>query len=52
VATVEPVVVQYYDGPVIDRFIQIIDTTSGNRVVTAIEILSPWNKAQGLLARM
>lgn len=49
VATVEPVTVKYYNGPVVDRFIQIIDVTSGNRVVTAIEILSPWNKAPGRL---
>jgi hypothetical protein len=33
----------------VDRFIQIIDVTNGNRVVTAIEILSPWNKSPGRL---
>lgn len=49
VATVEPIMVQYYNGPAVDRFIQIIDVTSGNRVVTAIEILSPWNKSPGRL---
>ena len=37
------------DAPTVDRFLQIIDRTSGNRVVTAIEILSPWNKGPGRL---
>jgi hypothetical protein len=49
VATVDPISVQLCDGPALDRFVQIIDTTSGNRVVTAIEILSPWNKGPGKL---
>lgn len=31
------------------RVVQIIDTTSGNRVVSVIEILSPWNKEAGRL---
>jgi hypothetical protein len=31
----------------VDRWVQIIDTGAGNRVVTAIEILSPSNKAVG-----
>ena len=30
-----------------DRWVQIIDTTAGNRVITAIEILSPANKDAG-----
>jgi hypothetical protein len=46
-ATVEPILVQYHQGPEVDRFIQIIDRTSGNRVVTVVEILSPWNKGSG-----
>jgi hypothetical protein len=50
-ATVEPCLVEYHEGPQLDRFIQIIDTTSGNRVVTAIEVLSPWNKGPGRLNR-
>jgi hypothetical protein len=37
------------DVPVIDRFLRIIDSTNGNRVVTAIEALSPWNKLPGKL---
>lgn len=49
VAPLEPLKIRYYNGPVIDRFIHIIDVTSGNRVITAIEILSPWNKAPGRL---
>lgn len=35
----------------IDRWLQIIDVASGNRVVTAIEVFSPWNKAPGRLNR-
>lgn len=48
-ATVEPVLIRRI--PVIqrNRWVQIIDTTDGNRVVTAIEILSPGNKLSGLL---
>ena len=49
VATVDPVLVRYHPVPVVDRFVQIIDRTSGNRVVTVIEILSPWNKGPGRL---
>jgi len=49
VATVEPYLVEFHEGPEFDRFIQILDTTSGNRVVTAIEVLSPWNKGPGRL---
>jgi hypothetical protein len=30
-----------------DRWVQIIDTAGGNKVITAIEILSPSNKAAG-----
>jgi hypothetical protein len=48
-STVEPCLVELYQGPEFDRFIQILDTTSGNRVVTAIEVLSPWNKGPGRL---
>lgn len=48
-ATIEPVRIGFYEGPVLDRFIHIIDRTSGNRVITAIEVLSPWNKGPGRL---
>ncbi len=45
----ESILVELRDSPAIDRFVQIIDTTHGNRVVTAIEVLSPWNKERGRL---
>ncbi len=48
-ATIEPVAITLEQPELFDRFVQIIDTTSGNRVVTAIEILSPWNKLPGRL---
>jgi hypothetical protein len=51
VATVEPIFIRRQPAPIFDRFVQIIDVTSGNRVVTAIEVLSPWNKAAGRLNR-
>jgi hypothetical protein len=47
--SIEPVVVAFHDDPILERWVQIIDTTSGQRVVTAIEVLSPWNKAPGRL---
>jgi hypothetical protein len=43
----EPYIIETYRGPIIDRFVKIIDARSGNRLVTAIEVLSPWNKAPG-----
>ncbi len=45
------VVVDYVAEPDVDRWLQIIDTTAGNRVVTAIEILGPCNKAAGPVNR-
>ena len=48
-AVLEPVLIDIYGGPQVDRFVQIIDVTSGNGVVTAIEVLSPWNKGAGRL---
>lgn len=45
----EPFVVEFLDGPQVDRFIKIIDVKNGNRLVTAIELLSPWNKGSGRL---
>jgi hypothetical protein len=44
---IEPVVIAFQDEPVVDRWVQIVDAASGRRVVTAIEILSPWHKAPG-----
>jgi hypothetical protein len=51
VATVEPIIIRRQAGPEVDRWVQIVDVSSGNRVITAIEILSPWNKAAGRLNR-
>lgn len=48
---VEPVIVEKLRPLRVDCWVQIIDTTSGSRVVTAIEILSPWNKQAGTLNR-
>jgi hypothetical protein len=45
----EPYIIEHLDGPQIDRFVRIIDVANGNRLVTAIEVLSPWNKAAGRL---
>src|SRR5438046_150775 len=44
--------VNNFEGPTFDRFIQIIDTSAGNRVITAIEILSRWNKGPGRLNKV
>jgi hypothetical protein len=44
VAIAEPVVVPVPDEPQTIRHIEIVDGSSGNRVVTAIELLSPANK--------
>jgi hypothetical protein len=49
VAVPEPIYIDRFVGPVVDRWVQIIDSTSGNRVITAIEVLSPWNKTPGRL---
>lgn len=49
--TVEPVLVEIQPGPRLDRFVQIVDVRSGNRVITVIEVLSPWNKGAGRLNR-
>jgi hypothetical protein len=47
VAVPEPFTVRFFDEPQVDRFLQIVDVTNGNRVITAIEVLSPWNKNPG-----
>lgn len=51
VATVAPVFVRHIPRIVRDRWVQIIDTRDRNRLITAIEILSPGNKAAGKLNR-
>jgi len=48
-ATIVPVIIEFSDEPYVDRFVQIVDLTNGGKVVTAIEVLSPWNKAAGRL---
>ncbi len=48
-ATIEPIIIEFSDEPRVDRLVQIIDIANGGRVVTAIEVLSPWNKAAGRL---
>jgi hypothetical protein len=48
-ATVDPVFIEFHDATEVERWVQIIDTTAGNRIVTAIEVLSPGNKAPGHL---
>jgi hypothetical protein len=49
--TLEPVLVDFVEEPLVHRFVKIIDVASGNRVITIIEILSPWNKRFGRLNR-
>jgi hypothetical protein len=46
-ATTEPVVIELRDEPITEAYLEIIDTTSGEKVVTAIELLSPTNKREG-----
>jgi hypothetical protein len=47
VAVAEPVLVKTKAEPMAETFIEIIDSESGNRVVTVIEFLSPSNKSPG-----
>ncbi len=47
----ESVLVEIEPAARLDRFVQIVDVRSGNRVVTVIEVLSPWNKGAGRLNR-
>ncbi len=48
---VEPVAIRHLPRPRRSRWVEILDTADGNRVVTAIEILSPGNKSPGKLCR-
>ena len=43
----EPILVRYLYQPPVEGFIEIVDATTGDRVVTVIEFLSPWNKRPG-----
>jgi hypothetical protein len=47
VAIAEPVVIELPDEPVTELYLEIIDLHSGNKVITAIEFLSPTNKIAG-----
>jgi hypothetical protein len=49
-AVIEPVPVAYRRAPLVMRSIRIVET-GGNKVVTAVELLSPWNKLPGRLNR-
>lgn len=47
IAVAEPLIISVPDEPETERFIEIRDTSSGGRVVTVVEILSPSNKRRG-----
>jgi hypothetical protein len=42
-----PVVIELSDEPLTETYLEIVDTASGNKVVTAIEFISPTNKQPG-----
>ena len=44
---IEPVTVRLFDMPRLDRWLQVLDRTNGHRVVTVVQVLSPWNKFPG-----
>src|SRR4051794_10437491 len=43
----EPIVIEKIASRQVHRWVQIVDVTAGNRVVTAIDFLSPANKRAG-----
>ena len=47
IAGAEPWIIRLSEESHTEGFVQIVDTASGNRVVTVIEILSPTNKRAG-----
>jgi hypothetical protein len=47
VAVAEPIVIEFADEQRTERFIEIRDISSGGRVITVIEFVSPSNKAAG-----
>lgn len=47
IAVAEPIVFQLETEPIHQRFIEILDLTTGGRVITVIEFVSPTNKAPG-----
>jgi hypothetical protein len=46
-AVAEPIVVQIPLDPITEGYIEILESPSGNRVVTIVEVLSPGNKNGG-----
>ena len=46
-AIAEPIVIELPDEPITETYLEIVDVTSGNRVITAVEFLSPTNKMAG-----
>jgi hypothetical protein len=50
-AVAEPIRLPPHRGPVTLRSIHIVDARDGDRIVTAVELLSPWNKRAGRLNR-
>lgn len=47
VAVAQPLILEFQDDPIRQRFIEILDATTGGRVVTVVEFLSPSNKLPG-----
>ncbi len=47
VSEVRPIVIRFDEEPIVERFLEIVDAESGEKVVTAIEFLSPSNKRRG-----
>ena len=47
VALAEPVIVKFRNEPITERYIEILDASSGKRVVTTIEFISATNKISG-----
>lgn len=47
VVLAEPLLVDVGDEPMSQSFLEIVDVTSGHRIVTVIEFLSPTNKTPG-----
>jgi len=48
-AVAEPIRIAFHRGPIVLRNVQIVDTRDHDRVVTILEVLSPWNKLPGQL---
>ena len=52
VAVAEPTVLTTHSEPITQRYIEIIDVSSGGRVITVLEFLSPSNKLPGIGRRL